>query len=415
MQSQNHHYVPQWYQRRFLLPDRPDDRLFYRDLKPQTSRDGRGKIHTHPAVTRRATRSCFSEQDLYAAHLAGLTADEIERQFFGIVDSVGKDAVELFSNYEYTNQDERLFFGLLTYMGTQRLRTPRGLRWLGSQIGAPTREAALAGMMKLRELFRAVWMECVWQIADASESETKFILSDHPVTAYNRACGPRSRWCRGDNDPDITFHATHTLFPLSHDKILILTNQSWATNPYQSEVGVRPNPQMLRNAVFNFLEIQTQRRLREREVREINFILASRASRFLASAREDWLYPERYVEKGDWSNFGDGYLLMPDPRALNVGRRVFLGFDSGQTAAFDEYGRRPGEPGYGESGPEDRAALERFQGEFARLYGPRRRGRTWKMDGMEPEEYSDVQHRLYLEREQVGRQTLVRLRSRGRR
>jgi hypothetical protein len=64
-------------------------------------------------------------------------------------------------------------------------------------------------------------------IADASFSPTKFIVSDHPVTLYNPGCFPQSKCCRGHQDPDIRLVGTHTIFPLSRDKLLILTNVSW--------------------------------------------------------------------------------------------------------------------------------------------------------------------------------------------
>jgi hypothetical protein len=41
-------------------------------------------------------------------------------------------------------------------------------------------------MVRLRNLYCAIWTECVWLLADASRSPTKFLVSDHPVTVYNR-------------------------------------------------------------------------------------------------------------------------------------------------------------------------------------------------------------------------------------
>lgn len=134
-------------------------------------------------------------------------------------------------------------------------------------------------MVVLRQLHCAIWTECIWTIADCEKSDTKFIVSDHPVTVYNRRCGPRSQWCRGYEDPDISLHGTHTIFPLTLEKLLIFTNLSWVRNPYQSEVAVRPNPNPWRTAMFNFMEVQALRHLTEQEVREINFIIKSRALR----------------------------------------------------------------------------------------------------------------------------------------
>ncbi|MGA3372439.1 MAG: hypothetical protein ABSC48_11840 [Terracidiphilus sp.] len=61
--------------------------------------------------------------------------------------------------------------------------------------------------------------------------------------------------------------------------------------------------------MFNVTDIQTLRHLSEQEVREVNFIIKSRAWRYIGAAREEWLYPERYVAKSDWYRYGYGYLL----------------------------------------------------------------------------------------------------------
>jgi hypothetical protein len=253
-------------------------------------------------------------------------------------------------------------------------------------------------MTELRSLYSSIWAECVWQLADASDSETKFIVSDHPVTVYNRACGPRHQWCRGANDPDIRFHGSHTLFPLGLDRVLILTNLSWARNPYQSPTGLRPNPAYFRDTFFNIFSVQTERRLCEAEVRQINFILKSRAYRQIAAAREEWLHPEQFVSKSDWATYGHGYLLMPDPRALHHGGEIMMGFADGSTDSFDSYGRKPWDDDYGLEGPSriGRDSLLRFQGEFARLFGPYRRGRSFEAGRLDGERDGDDFHAYHL-------------------
>jgi hypothetical protein len=221
-------------------------------------------------------------------------------------------------------------------------------------------------------LFCAVWTECIWQIAEASGSKTKFIISDHPVTVYNRACPPLSRWCQGHRDPDVRMHATHTYFPLSLDKILILTNLSWVRNPYQNEVKVRPNPQLFRNTIFNFLSIQAGRKLSEDEVLQINLITKRRALRYIAAAEREWLYPEQHVSTDHWKKLGDGYLLMPEPRLIHMGGEILIGYRDGRSQAFSEYGHRPWQNDYKDEQRDrrDSAALDRFQAEWALKHGP---------------------------------------------
>jgi hypothetical protein len=148
-------------------------------------------------------------------------------------------------------------------------------------------------LQEIQNVYCATWTECVWLIADATKSDTKFIISDHPVTVYNRACFPGSDYGKGFNDPDIRMVATHTYFPLSIDKVLILTNLAWVRNPYQSEREPRPNPGLFRNTIFSLQDIQTCRSLSEQEVLEINYITKKRALRYVSAAEKEWLYPER--------------------------------------------------------------------------------------------------------------------------
>lgn len=394
----NNHYVPEWYQKRFIPPLQPNRELYYLDLKPRIVTDSKGVAHTVNPLHRWGPRRCFSEQDLYTRRLGLGESTEIERVFFGSIDRKGQEGVEYFAQFAHPSVNYDAFMGLMRYMSTQRLRTPKGLSWLKSVIREQTHDMLLKRMLELQQLHCAIWTECVWLIADATLSATKFIISDHPVSVYNRRCGPRSMWCREYNDPDISFHGTHTIFPLSLDKILILTNKSWARNPYQSEVATRPNPNPWRQAVFSFLDIQTLRHLKEHEVQEVNFIIKSRAHRYVAAGMEEWLYPEHYVSKSNWNAFGNGYLLMPDPRSVVSGGDVMIGYQGGGGTAFDSYGRRPWEADYGIESKADNEfrSLHRFQGEFARLYGPVRRGRSFTFTKLDDEQDDEEFHKYHL-------------------
>jgi hypothetical protein len=255
----------------------------------------------------------------------------------------------------------------------QKLRTPKGLKTLAEDSQNENQNMTLILLQEVRNLYCAIWAEAVWQIADASNSPTKFIISDHPVTVYNRACPHRSKYCVGHKDPDIRMHATHTYFPLSLEKILILTNLSWVRNPYQKEVGYRPNPSYFRGTIFNFTAIQTDRMLSEDEVLQINLITKRRAYRYIAAAEKDWLYPEKQVSTDHWKKFGDGYLLMPEPRRIHMGGEVFIGYEGGRSDAFGPYGHKPWQKGYKDDEREktETKALERFQAEYAKLRGPK--------------------------------------------
>jgi Protein of unknown function (DUF4238) len=375
----NNHYVPQWYQRQFIPAGQADRELYLLDLKPERFRDGNGVRRRRKALRRTGTRHCFAIDDLYTTRLGGIESRELERVFFGEVDSRGKRAVEFFARFDHDSMQEDALPDLMRYMSTQKLRTPKGLDWLVRESGAKRRGDVLDLLHDVQMLYGAIWSECAWQIADADQSEIKFIVSDHPVTVYNRSCTPGNpRWCKGPDDPDIRLHATHTLFPLSSERLLILTNRLWACNPHRPPLEMRPNPNFFRGAMFNFLEIQARRVLSEHEVREINYIIKRRAYRYIAAGREEWLYPEEHV-KGPWKSLGGGHLLMPDPRSLHPGAEIIIGYANGSTEAYDTSGRRPGHSRFGHEArsADEIVAHRRWCDEFEELFGPQRRGLSW--------------------------------------
>jgi len=160
---------------------------------------------------------------------------------------------------------------------------------------------------------------------------------------------------------------------------------------------VRPNPNPFRSTIFKVTDIQTLRHLSEEEVREINFIIKSRAHRYIAAAKQEWLYPEQYVSKSQWNTFGNGYVLMPDPRAVHLGGTIMWGNDDGAGGAMDEYGRRPWDDGFEKDMSQIEAdTLYRFKGEFARLNGPYRRGRSFQGMSLDNEKDDDEYHAYHL-------------------
>lgn len=376
----SNHYVPQWYQRQFLPAEPSHRELYVLDLKPESFRDSRGVKHRRKALRRTGTRKCFAIDDLYTTRFGGIESRELERVFFGNVDTLGKTAVEYFAGFDHDSASGDALQNLMMYMSTQKLRTPKGLDWLVSQTRSRERGDVLAHLGTLQTAYGAIWAECVWQIADLSESPTKLIVSDHPVTVYNRACAPGHPACKGINDPDIRLQATHTLFPLSSERLLILTNRSWACNPRRPPVEPRANPDLFRGAMFNFLEIQTRRSLSEEDVLRINCVIKRRAHRYIAAAREEWLYPERHV-RFNWGAVGGDHLFMPDPRSLQPGAEMVMGYAGGRTEAMDTFGRRPNNREFGQEArsAQERSAHTRWCEEFERLFGRSPRGSSWEV------------------------------------
>jgi len=367
----HNHYVPEWYQRRFMLPRQ--SRYFRLDLHPDVVTSPGGHKYTRHDLHEWSPVKMFAEDDLYTTQWGPITNTEIERFFFGKLDSDGPKALDYFTSFKHPSVDAPAFQTFLRYMSVQKLRTPKGLDYLASLGGPRHKNITLMMLQSIQHIFCATWTECVWQIADASNSPTKFIVSDHPVTVYNRACPPLSKYCLGFQDPDIRMAATHTIFPLSLNKMLILTNLNWVRDPYQNELKPRPNPQLMREAMFKFTDVQVGRFLSEDEVLMINMIIKRRAYRYIAAAKKEWLYPEREVSTDHWKKLGDGYLLMPEPRLVHLGGDIFIGYKNGHHDAFSEYGHKPWQKGYKDAARERREAetLYRFQAEWAVLRGAR--------------------------------------------
>jgi len=346
-------------------------RYFRLDLTPEAVRPGSTK--TRKDLHHWAPRRVFAEDDLYTTRWGDITNVEIEKFFFGKLDAKARHAVEFFEKFDHTRIDSEAFNTLMTYMSVQKLRTPKGLANLSEQLKNLNQNMTLLALQSVQNMYCAVWTEAVWQIADASSSNTKFIISDHPVTVYNRACPPLSKWCRGNGDPDIRMSASHTYFPLSLNKVLILTNLSWVRNPYQNELRIRPNPGLFRDTIFNFQSVQIGRMLAEDEVLLINLVTKKRAKRYIAAAENEWLYPERRVSTDYWKKLGDGYLFMPEPRLVHMGGEVVVGYKSGGSDSWSEYGHKPWQKGFKDTARErqESKALYRFQAEWALRQGAR--------------------------------------------
>ena len=89
---------------------------------------------------------------------------------------------------------------------------------------------------------------------------------------------------------------------------------------------------------------------------------------------------------------------MPDPRSVTFTREIVVGYSHGRSDVFDEYGRRPGQKSFKDEAlarKEWRTSLA-FQGEFARLIGPKRRGRAFEFGKADKVEDDPDFHKYHL-------------------
>ena len=128
--AHHNHYVPQWYQKRFLAPGHTEAKLHYLDLHPERVEHPNGGSHYRAALRRLGPINCFAQDDLYTLVFGSRATDVIEKRFFGDIDSNGATAVAFFSDYKVSDEAGDAYNNLMQYMDAQKLRTPKGLDWL---------------------------------------------------------------------------------------------------------------------------------------------------------------------------------------------------------------------------------------------------------------------------------------------
>jgi Protein of unknown function (DUF4238) len=341
-QSHAHHYVPRWYQKLFLKPQQTE--YFYLHLKPESVLV-KGVRRFKRAVFRRGPASCFYANDLYALKFGKQTTDVIEKNFFGAIDAKGHDAVRRFSNYGgFAKVHPNNFTVLAAYMGAQRFRTPRGLDYLKTTSHQADHNVTLAILGRYFQAYATMWSEGIWEIARARESQTKFIVSDNPVTFYNRGTFPHLY--PYPDDVRLEDIGTRTIFPLSIDACLVITHVQLCRNPHANPHSIRTNARWFAPTMKNALDTQFDRELDEQEVLRINFILKKRAARFVAAADEEWLYPERHVSERRWPFLDVDWFLLPHLYKVHFTSAIRVGYKDGSAWAQDEYGRTPDHPNF---------------------------------------------------------------------
>jgi len=334
---QNNHYVPIGYQKRFI----PEGKkiLHYLKLNPFIDLvDGR-RIKGRE-IYQQGPRSCFYKKNLYVTRFFGIRNEDIETFLFGKIDDNIHDALDglVLNNphllYKY-------FQYIFEYIDAQKLRTPKGLDWIRSNYFQLTKNELLLEMQILRTMHCTMWVEGVMEIVSAEDSDTKFIISDHPVTIYNYACSPESNICQYPNDPPIAWKASQTIFPLDLNHCLILTNLEYARDPDNINPLIgRINPRYFSQTITRWDTVIRERKLKPKEVCAINYIIKKRAHEYIAAGQPEWLYPERTYSQNEWESLCK-ILLPPKNRVYQYGGEIFVGGKGGDLAWYqDAFGRR---------------------------------------------------------------------------
>ena len=333
--SRNNHYVPQWYQEGFL--ESGSQVLTCLDLDPERLELSDGRTFVRNSRYRRSPSSMFVERDLYSTFGLGEVNVEIERFLFGSMDTSGARAVRALIG---TNVDEwiRHFQTIFEFLDLQKLRTPKGLDWLRSQYPISSQNELMREMQGLRMLHCSIWSQSVKEIVSAEDSDVKFIISDHPITIYNRAVPPESKECAYPNDPSIALNGSQTLFPLNRDFCLILTNLEYARDHSIDPLAKRTFARNFQQSLIRADAFIRKRRLRPEQVSQVNTVITGRARRFLAAGKQAWLSPDP-VSRIQWRTFADT-LAPPKDELWLFGGEIFAQFNDGRTYFQDEFGRR---------------------------------------------------------------------------
>lgn len=330
--SRHNHYVPEWYQKGFSSDGAFN---FFLDLCPPHRRPDGSAV---PSVRRRrAPKSCFWELDLYVTRFGEHFNDEVETVLFAGIDDFGANAIRAFIGGDHAQMHDH-YQAFFSYLGAQKLRTPKGLDWIRGRYPALDQVELMIELQHLRYLYGTMWAECVREIVSAEDSEVKFIVTDHPVTTFNPTW-PLERVSRLDpNDAPVAFNGTQTIFALDANHCLILTHLAYAKDPDGIALtSKRENARNFASTLIRTDALIRSRRLNSDGVIAINQLLKARARRYIAAAEVDWLFPERFAPL-DRERVAQ-VLLPPKNELWHFGGEIYIGYNDGHVDYRDAYGR----------------------------------------------------------------------------
>lgn len=355
-QSYRHHYVPQWYQRGFLLEGHTAFKIL--DLRPEVFRDAKGVVvGKSRAILTKGPDAWFFERDLYTTRVLGEPNDDIERFLFGAIDSTGKEAIQALVDSDWGKM-HFTYTQVFEFLDALRLRTPKGLRFLQSTLATKNQQELMVRMQEVRRMHCVMWMEGAIEIFEATQSGTKFIFSDHPVTFFNPHVFPKDRAIPDGFDVPQHWLGTQTLIPLNSNHLMVITHREWGRK--QGEIRARKsrtNPRLFDNPLITYDGIQRGRQLSEKQVREVNYIIKIRAERYIASCDEQHLFPERHLKTTLWSKLGSFLLPRSYATALQSGFMI-VKMKDGSYYFQDEFGRRPNSKAEFDKAVQDAKSME---------------------------------------------------------
>lgn len=365
--SNDHHFVPAWYQRTFLPEGKGEFLVLDKSpVKQVLCADGVSrKVTRVREVFKCGSDKLFQVAGLYSVQLAGVRVDAMERLIFGHLDNIGARASSMlrswpqsggfaFRNHEeipnhYGHPSERMQ-DLLLFMNGQRERTPRGIAQMKQflamqgQIGSHN-NLIMTQFLRRRQLNCTVWAEGMWELFSAKNSQTKFLLSDDPVSLYNCDCYPVSPACTFPNDPHPFWRGTRMIYPLSPTVLLVITHNEHADDPRRSKAREnRRNARSHDQAILSYTDIINERELSEEQVHQVNHVLKARATRYVASVSLEDLYPEKAIGVPRWCEIDR--IFYTRHKSFRTQSTLMVRYNDGSLMHSNAFGERDYVPGW---------------------------------------------------------------------
>jgi hypothetical protein len=157
------------------------------------------------------------------------------------------------------------------------------------------------------------------------------------VTIYNYAIAPPRDVYGYPNDPDITLKASQTVYPLSRNFCLILTNLEYAKDSSTNPLEKRTFARHFRDSMVRTDAFIRKRKLSNIEVATINSLLKTRARRYIAAGKGEWLYPESLVADPS-KDLRE--ILMPKDDLWRFGGELCAKFNDGRVYYQNQFGQK---------------------------------------------------------------------------
>lgn len=332
-----HHYVPIWYQERFLSPG--ERKYFRRNLNPERIINGRTIVD--PEISNDGPKQYFYEPHLYAVSIPGHPRYIFEKKFFGGFDNIGPAALNgVARSTEDQAIDEHAFRNFFGCMAMQALRTPKGLASIASRLpGGASNTELMRALSRAHGTGIAMWSEGIQELLQVEDPNFEFIVSDHPVTLYNRAFPPRRTELGFSADPRNSWIGTQTIFPIDKRHCVVFTHSQLIDNGLE-EGGLltdRINPRLIGNAIIPRHHVR-HRSISLDDAGLVNQIIFAQASKYVAASLESTLFPDQHSISDRWPELGKCLLPSRDP--VKQPDYVFLGLPGDRVIGQDKYGRR---------------------------------------------------------------------------